>query len=634
MTSTPSTSPNAAQPSITEQQTQLPARLPFDDTQDFEDAARGLVGRRVPSAVTAADGRVVWDNDTYDFLKGEAPDTVNPSLWRQSQLVAEQGLFEVVEGIYQVRGLDLSNITFIEGSTGVIVIDPLISTETAAAALALYREHRGERPVTGVLYTHSHVDHFGGVKGVTTQEDVDSGRVPVIAPEGFTEHAVAENVYAGTAMGRRAAYMYGAALARGPQGQVGAGLGQTTSTGTVTLIPPTLIITTTGQEETVDGVRMVFQMAPNTEAPAELLIHFPDFRALCTAEDATHTLHNLLTLRGAVVRDPHVWSHAITETIDLFGEDTDVVFASHHWPTWGQERAIAFLETQRDLYGYLHDQSLRLINKGWTGSEIAEHLQLPPALENAWNTHGYYGSVSHNLKAIYQRYMGWFDGNPAHLWQHPPVEAGKRYVEFMGGADAVVTKARGSFDAGDYRWAAEVLSHVVFAEPEHSGARSLLADTLEQLGYGAENGTWRNFFLSGATELRDGTFGTPTVAAAPDIIANLSPTMLFDALAIQVDGPKAWDEKLSVDVQLTDVDERYRVRLANGVLTYSSAPQKTAADVTLTSSVPALAHLAVTGLTPEGLEQAGVQVEGDASALGRLTSVLDPGDRDFSIVTP
>ncbi|MFI5658366.1 alkyl/aryl-sulfatase [Streptomyces sp. NPDC051684] len=630
MTSTP----NAAQPSITEQQAELRARLPFDDTQDFEDAPRGLVARRVPSAVTAEDGRVVWDNDTYAFLKGEAPDTVNPSLWRQSQLVAEQGLFEVVEGIYQVRGLDLSNVTFIEGTTGVIVIDPLISTETAAAALALYREHRGERPVTGVLYTHSHVDHFGGVKGVTTQEDVDAGRVPVIAPEGFTEHAVAENVYAGTAMGRRAAYMYGAALARGPQGQVGAGLGQTASTGTVTLVPPTLIITTTGQEETVDGVRMVFQMAPNTEAPAELLIHFPDFRALCTAEDATHTLHNLLTLRGAVVRDPHVWSHAITETIDLFGDETDVVFASHHWPTWGQERAIAFLETQRDLYGYLHDQSLRLINKGWTGSEIAEHLQLPPALESSWNTHGYYGSVSHNLKAIYQRYMGWFDGNPAHLWQHPPVEAGKRYVEFMGGADAVVTKARGSFDAGDYRWAAEVLSHVVFAEPGHSAARALLADTLEQLGYGAENGTWRNFFLSGATELRDGQFGTPTVTAAPDIIANLSPAMLFDALAIQIDGPKAWDEKLSVDVQLTDVDERYRVRLTNGVLTYSSASQKTAADVTLTGTVPALAHLAVTGLTPEGLEQAGIEVEGDASALGRLTSVLDPGDLDFAIVTP
>ncbi|MFE6892120.1 alkyl/aryl-sulfatase [Streptomyces sp. NPDC057694] len=626
--------PKPAQPFITQQQAELRERLPFSDRQDFEDATRGLIARRVPSAVTAEDGRTVWDNDTYAFLRGEAPDTVNPSLWRQSQLVAEQGLFEVVEGIYQVRGLDLSNITFVEGDTGVVVIDPLISTETAAAALALYREHRGERPVTGVVYTHSHVDHFGGVKGVTTQEDVDAGRVPVIAPEGFTEHAVAENVYAGTAMGRRAAYMYGAALARGPQGAVGAGLGQTTSTGTVTLIPPTLDVTTTGQEETVDGVRMVFQMAPNTEAPAELLIHFPDFRALCTAEDATHTLHNLLTLRGAVVRDPHAWSHALTEAVDLFGEATDVAFASHHWPTWGQERVVAFLEIQRDLYGYLHDQSLRLINKGWTGTEIAEYLKLPPALENAWNTHGYYGSVSHNLKALYQRYMGWFDGNPAHLWQHPPVEAGKRYVEFMGGADAVVDKARGSFDAGDFRWTAEVLSHVVFAEPDHAAARELLADTLEQLGYGAENGTWRNFYLSGTTELREGQFGTPTVTASADIVAALTPTMLFDALSIQIDGPRAWDENLTIDVHLTDADEHYRLRLANGVLSYTAASQKTAADVTLTSTVHALSELAVTGLTPEGLDRAGVRVEGDASALRRLTAVLDPGDQNFPIVTP
>ncbi|MFB8272176.1 alkyl/aryl-sulfatase [Streptomyces sp. NPDC055955] len=626
--------PKAAQPFIVQQQAELRGRLPFSDAQDFEDATRGLVARRAPGVVTGDDGTVVWDSDTYAFLQGDAPYTVNPSLWRQSQLVAEQGLFEVVEGIYQVRGLDLSNITFIEGDSGVLVIDPLISTETASAALALYREHRGERPVTGVIYTHSHVDHFGGVKGVTTQEDVDAGRVPVIAPDGFTEHAVAENVYAGTAMGRRAAYMYGAALARGPQGQVGAGLGQTTSTGTVTLIPPTLIITTTGQKEVVDGVQMVFQMAPDTEAPAELLIHLPDFRALCTAEDATHTLHNLLTLRGAVVRDPHAWSHALTETIDLFGADTDVAFASHHWPTWGQDRVVHFLETQRDLYGYLHDQCLRLINKGWTGIEIAEHLQLPPALENAWNTHGYYGSVSHNLKAIYQRYMGWFDGNPAHLWQHPPLEAGKRYVEFMGGADAVVDKARGSFEAGDFRWAAEVLNHVVFAQPDHAAARELLADTYEQLGYGAENGTWRNFYLSGTTELREGQFGTPTVTASPDIIAHLTPTMLFDAIAIQIDGPRAWEEKLSIEIHLTDVDERYRLRLNNGVLSYTAASQNTPADAALTTTVRALSALAVEGLTPQGLERAGVQVEGDASVLSRLAAMLDPGDQNFPIVTP
>ncbi|MFB4420005.1 alkyl/aryl-sulfatase [Streptomyces sp. QL37] len=628
------TTPKPAQPFIAQQHAELRRRFPFSDAQDFDDATRGLIGRREPNAVTAEDGTTLWDNDTYAFLDGDAPDTVNPSLWRQSQLVSTQGLFEVVEGIYQVRGFDLSNVTFVEGATGVVVIDPLLSKETAAAAIALYREHRGDRQVTGVVYTHSHVDHFGGVKGVTTQEDVDAGRVPVLAPAGFTHHAVAENVYAGTAMGRRAAYMYGAALARGPQGQVGAGLGQTTSTGTITLIPPTVDITKTGQEEVVDGVRMVFQMAPDTEAPSEMLIYFPDLKALCAAEDATHTLHNLLTLRGAVVRDPHAWSHYLTESIDLFGDRTDVVFASHHWPTWGQDRAVHYLSIQRDLYGYLHDQSLRLINKGWTGTEIAEHLQLPPALENAWSTHGYYGSVSHNLKAVYQRYMGWFDGNPAHLWQHTPVEAGKRYVEFMGGADAVVDKARGSFDEGDVRWAAEVLSHVVFAQPDHTAARELLADTYEQLGYGSENGTWRNFYLSGATELRQGQFGTPTVAASPDIIANLTPPMLFDAIAIQIDGPKAWGDTLTIDVHITDSGERYRLRLANGVLTYSAAAQKGTADVTLRTAARALPALALGGLSAERLAEAGIQVDGDASVLGRLAAVLDAGDQDFPIVTP
>ncbi|MFG2536512.1 alkyl/aryl-sulfatase [Streptomyces sp. NPDC048511] len=628
------TTPKPAQPSIAQQQAEIRQRFPFSDTQDFDDANRGLVGRREPNAVTAEDGTTLWDNDTYAFLEGDAPDTVNPSLWRQSQLVATQGLFEVVEGIYQVRGFDLSNVTFVEGTAGVVVIDPLLSEETAAAALALYREHRGDRQVTGVIYTHSHVDHFGGVKGVTTQEDVDAGRVPVLAPVGFIHHAVSENVYAGTAMGRRAAYMYGAALARGPQGQVGAGLGQTTSTGTITLIPPTVDITETGQEEVVDGVRMIFQMAPDSEAPSEMLIYFPDFRALCAAEDATHTLHNLLTLRGAVVRDPHAWSHYLTESIDLFGDRTDVVFASHHWPTWGQDRAVRYLGIQRDLYGYLHDQTLRLINKGWTGTEIAEHLPLPPALENAWSTHGYYGSVSHNLKAVYQRYMGWFDGNPAHLWQHTPVEAGKRYVAFMGGADAVVDKARGSFGEGDFRWAAEVLSHVVFAQPDHAAARELLADTYEQLGYGSENGTWRNFYLSGATELRQGQFGTPTVAASPDVIANLTPPMLFDAIAVQIDGPKAWGETLSIDVHLTDSGERYRLRLTNGVLTYSAAPQKGTADVTLRTDARSLPALALGSLSPERLTEAGIQVEGDASVLGRLAAVLDAGDQDFPIVTP
>jgi len=626
--------PRPASPTVARQQQEIRERLPFDDTQDFDDASRGLIARRTPGTVTADDGRVVWDADSYAFLDGDAPDTVNPSLWRQSRLVVEQGLFEVVPGIYQVRGFDLSNITFVEGDTGVVVIDPLISTETAAAALELYREHRGDRPVTGVIYTHSHVDHFGGVKGVTTQEDVDAGRVVVLGPAGFTEHAVSENVYAGTAMGRRAGYMYGAALARGPQGQVGAGLGQTTSTGTVTLIRPTLDITTTGQEETVDGVRIVFQMAPDTEAPAEMLFYFPDHRALCAAEDATHTQHNLLTLRGAVVRDPNSWSRYLTETIDLFGQDLEVVFSSHHWPTWGQERAVTFLENQRDLYAYLHDQTLRMLNQGLTGPEIAEQIQLPPVLENAWNARGYYGSVSHNVKAIYQRYMGWFDGNPAHLWEHPPVERARRYVALGGGADAVVSIAREAYDGGDFRWAAELANHVVFARPDHAAARELLADTYEQLGYGSENGTWRNFYLSGATELREGQFGTPTTTAAPDVISNLTPQMLFDALAVRVDGPRAWDESLTIDVVLTDVDSRYRLRLRYGALTYSTSAQRGAADATLTGTQGALPVLAGGTVTSEALTAAGMEVTGDESVIGRLAAVLDDGDPDFAIVTP
>lgn len=627
--------PKSASPTIAAQQADLLDRLPFTATQDFDDANRGLIAP-LAGPVTDAAGTVVWDNSTYDFLaeSAAAPDTVNPSLWRQSRLVATGGLFEVVPGVYQVRGMDLSNTSIIEGDEGVIVIDTLLTHETGAAAWALYREHRGDRPVKAVVYTHSHIDHFGGVRGFVDEADVDSGAVKIFAPEGFTEHAVAENVYAGTAMARRAGYMYGAALARGPRGQVGAGLGQTTSTGTVTLIPPTDLVSSTGHEVTVDGVRMVFQMAPHTEAPAEMLIYLPDFKALCTAEDATHNLHNLLTLRGAVVRDPHGWAGYLTESIDLFGDDVEVAFASHHWPTWGNERVVTFLSEQRDLYAYLHDQTLRLLNKGFTGPEIAEQIVLPPALENAWNTHGYYGSVSHNVKAIYQRYLGWFDGNPAHLWEHPPVEKATRYVDFMGGADAVVEKARGAFETGDYRWVAEVVNHVVFAEPDHAAARELLADTYEQLGYGSENGTWRDFYLSGTTELRDGRFGTPTTTDAPDLIGQLTPEMLFDAIAIQVNGPAAFDEKLSIDVILTDTDTRYRLRLANGVLTYSSAAQKGRADVTLTTTRRALPALALGTVSPDHLADAGIELSGDASVLGRLVAVLDPGDPDFAIVTP
>jgi alkyl sulfatase BDS1-like metallo-beta-lactamase superfamily hydrolase len=600
--------------------------LPFDDTADFEDAMRGRIGRLEPCVVKADDGRTVWDNSSYAFLEGEAPDTANPSLWRQSQLAAIDGLFEVVPGVYQVRGLDLSNISFIEGHTGVLVIDPLISTETAAAALALYREHRGDRPVVGVIYTHSHVDHFGGVKGVTSQEDVDAGRCVVIAPEHLVAHAVDENVYAGTAMGRRAGYMYGAALERDARGQIGAGLGQTTSTGNVTLIVPTDSITATGEIREVDGIRMEFQLTPGTEAPAEMNVLFPDRKALCMAENATHTLHNILTLRGALVRDPRIWSRYLTEAIDRFGDRMDVVFASHHWPTWGRERAVEYLALQRDLYAYLHDQTLRMLNSGLTGSEIGESITLPPALENAWHARGYYGSVSHNVKAIYQRYMGWYDGNPAHLWQHTPTEAGRRYVEAMGGADAVVAIARTAFDAADYRWAAELLNHVLFAQPGHRAAKALQADTFEQLGFGAENGTWRSAYLAGATELRTGNFGTPTQTASPDLLSALSPGQVFDAIAIRVNGPKAWHESLSIGVELTDADESYRLDLRNGVLVHRAASAD-GADLVL--RLPKVALVGLLAGKTDGMETAG-----DTGVLERLLGVLEAPDPDFDIVTP
>ena len=604
--------------------------LPFGDARDFADADRGFIAKQEPCVITAADGRVVWDNDVYAFLTGDAPTSVHPSLWRQSTLVAKQGLYEVVPGIYQIRGFDLSNMTVIEGDTGIIVIDPLVSTEVAAAALALYRQHRGDRAVRAVIYTHSHVDHFGGVLGVTSQEDVDAGKVAVIAPEGFTEHAVQENVYAGTAMARRAGYMYGAALDRGPQGQVGCGLGQTPSTGEVAIIVPTLDIRETGEKHTVDGVEIEFQMAPGTEAPAEMHFYFPRFRALCMAENATHNLHNLLTLRGALVRDPHGWAGYLTEAIDTFADRADVVFASHHWPTWGKEQIVEFLSLQRDLYAYLHDQTLRQLNQGYTGIEIAETFAMPPALERAWHAHGYYGSVSHNVKAVYQRYMGWFDGNPARLWPHPPEAIGPRYVAAMGGLDRVVELAKAAFDEGDFRWAATLLDHAVFTDENHGAARQLYADTLEQLAYGSETATWRNFFLAGATELRDGNFGTPTQAASPSMMGQLTPEQMFDVLAISVNGPRAWDLDLAIDVTFGGQDN-YRLTLRNGVLVYRKVP---ADEDTAHATLRLDSKLRLISLLGGDVDSPGLQITGDAAALESLTSVLDRPAPAFNIVTP
>ncbi|NUP77499.1 MAG: MBL fold metallo-hydrolase [Nonomuraea sp.] len=598
------------------------ADLPFHDRADFDAADRGFLAALSPAVVRTADGRLVWDNDSYAFLDQECPDTAHPSLWRQGQLCAKQGLYEVTDGVYQVRGLDLSNMTLIEGDTGVIVIDPLLSTECAAAALKLYRDQRGDRPVTAVIYTHSHADHFGGVRGVT------DGSVPILAPAGFMEHAVAENVYAGTAMNRRATYMYGPALDRSPEGQIGCGLGMTTSTGTVSLIPPTKDITHTGQEETLDGVRLVFQLTPGTEAPSEMNFLIPDRRALCMAENATHNQHNILTLRGAVVRDTRTWARYLTEAITLFADEADVAFASHHWPTWGRENIVTFLSQQRDMYAYMHDQTLRMMNKGMTGTEIAEAMRMPPALEQAWNTHGYYGSVSHNVKAIYQRYLGWFDGNPAHLWEHPPVEQARRYVECMGGREGVLSYARRYMDDGDLRFAATLLNHAVFADDTDSRARSMLAEVYTRLGHGSENGTWRNFYLVGAMELAGDVVPANLDTTSPEMLDALTLDQIFDSLAIRVDGPRAWNESLSIDWQLTDANQRHRTTLSNGALVQQSDPPPQPVDLTLMLTRPRLLGL----LAGEAAD--GIQHEGDMNVLSRLTAVLDDPVPAFAIVTP
>jgi alkyl sulfatase BDS1-like metallo-beta-lactamase superfamily hydrolase len=595
----------------------------FADRTDFENANRGLVARLEPGMVKAADGRVVYDADAFTrTMAGDCPETVHPSLWRQSQLTAVQGLFEVTEGIYQLRGIDLSNMTVVEGQAGVIVIDPAVSDEVSAAGLALYRAHRGGRPVTAVIYTHSHIDHFGGVLGV-----VDAGTsVPIVAPAHFLEHAVSENVYAGVAMLRRGVYHTGGGLPVSATGQIGAGLGPGTSAGTVGLLAPTVDITHTGQEETLDGVRIVFQMTPGTEAPAEINFLFPEKRALCLAENVTHNLHNILTLRGAEVRDARIWSRYIAEAIELFADQTDVAFASHHWPTWGTGNVVKLMTDQRDMYAYLHDQTLRLLNQGYTGAEMAEMMELPPALDAAWHTHGYYGSVSHNVKAIYQRYLGWYDGNPAHLWQHPPEAAAARYVQAIGGLDATVAKAKEFAGSGDLRFAAELASHAVFADPSSQAARALLADVLTRLGYGSENATWRNNFLTAAQELA-GTIALAPVSAA-GMASALTITQLFDSLAIRIDGKRAWDARVSVRWHFTDSGEIYRMELSNGALIHYPTSRTDAADLVITLTRPQL--LAMLG----GTGTDGVRFDGDPKILATITALTDQPDPAFAIVTP
>lgn len=612
--------------------------LPFNDRSDFEDAQRNLIAKPDTLTINGADGNAVWDLEPYKaFISDDkpAPDTVNPSLWRNAQLCMNYGLYKVVDRIYQVRGYDLSNITFIQGDTGWIVFDTLISPETAKAALDLANQHLGERPIVAVVHSHSHTDHYGGVRGIIAQADVDSGTVKVIAPANFVEDVVDENVIAGNAMSRRAVYMYGALLPRDAQGGVNAGLGQTISTGKPSLVIPTEIISTTGTKLTVDGVEMVFQMTPGTEAPTEMNTFFPQFKAMWMAENTTNTMHNLLTLRGAQVRNPLIWAAFIDETIRLYGPQTEVKFQSHHWPMWGNAKIIDYFKRQRDLYKYTHDQSVRLMNHGYIGSEIAEEITLPPELDTFWPGRGYYGTLRHNSRAVYQRYMGWYDSNPSDLDDLPPADAATKYIEYMGGESAVLRKAKGDFDSGNYRWAAMVLKHVVFANPDSVDGKNLLADCYEQLGYQAESGPWRSEYLQGAAELRN---GVPDIAAtdtaSPDTIRAMPPEKLFDYLGVRLNGPKAAGKKITLNMKITDLNKEYGLTVENAVLNYAPEPVA-GADANLTLTKATLDDIELKNVTlEEAIATKRITIGGNRGAFDQFMGLLDTFPFWFNIVTP
>lgn len=612
-------------------------KLPFADKTDFTNAHKGFIAPLPSAVIKGPKGNVIWDPAKYSFIKEneKAPDTVNPSLWRQSQLINISGLYQVTDGVYQIRNLDLSNMTIIEGKKGITIIDPLLSEEPAREAINLYYKHRGKRPVVAVLFTHSHVDHYGGIRGVVDEADVQSGKVKLYAPEGFMKEAVSENIMAGTAMSRRASYMYGNLLPPSEKGQVGAGLGTTTSAGTVTLIPPTVYITHTGQEEVIDGLTYDFMMAPGSEAPSEMLWYVKEKKMIEAAEDVTHTLHNTYSLRGAKIRDPLAWSKYINAAIERWGNDAQVIIAQHHWPTWGNDNILKLMKGQRDMYRYINDQTLRMANLGLTRDEIAENFKLPETLEKTWASRGYYGSVSHNVKATYVYYLGWFDGNPATLDELAPEAAAKKYVEYMGGADNILEKAQEDYAKGNYRWVAQITSKVVFADPKNTKARNLEADALEQLGYQAEAGPWRNFYLTGAQELRNGVKALPTPnTASPDTVRAMTPEMFFDYLGVHINGPKAANAHLMLNFDFGDQGQ-YKVELENGVLNHTANSQAKNADATIKLSRDTLNRII---LKQETLKQAkgngDIKITGNAEKLDELVSYMDTFNFWFNIVTP
>ena len=611
--------------------------LPFADRADFDDAKRGFIATLPDGVIAGPGGRAAFDTKPYAFLqKDEVPATVNPSLWRQAQLNAVNGLFKVTERVYQVRGLDIANMTVIEGDTGLILIDPLLSNETAKAALDLYLQNRPAKPVAAVIYTHSHADHFGGAKGVMSAEDAASGKVKVIAPDKFMEHAVAENVIAGNAMSRRAQYQFGSALPVGDRAQIDTGLGKALSKGTISLIPPNDVIKQAYETRAVDGVEIEFHLVPGSEAPSEMIMYFPQFKVLNMAEDATHTMHNLYTIRGAEIRDGRLWSRYIGDAIERYGDKTDAVIAQHHWPIWGNDRIVAFLKKQRDLYKFIHDQSVRLLNHGLTSTEIAEKLQLPASLANDWASRGYYGTLSHNAKAVYQFYLGWYDANPADLNPLPRAESARKQVEYMGGADAVLKRARDDYRAGQYRWVASVASQLVFADPANKDARELGADALEQLGYQSEAATWRNAYLLGAAELRN---GVPAVqggsTANAELLKGVSIDLAFDFLGVRLNAGKAEGKHIVLNWTFTDLNQTYVMNLENSALTHRAGPLSDTADASVKLTRAALDAITLKQRTFMGSIATGdVSISGNPMKLGELFGLLDEFSPGFEIVEP
>lgn len=622
-----------AMPATQAANAQVAQALNFDDRQDFEDAAHGLIAK--PSGkLTGAGGAVLADYDAFSFLHGSAPPTVNPSLWRHAQLNAEIGLFKVTDGIYQLRGFDIANMSLIEGKSGWIVVDPLTARESAAAAIAFARQHLGDKPVSAIIFTHSHIDHFGGVLGVVSAQDAAARKLPIVAPEGFMEEATSENVLVGTAMGRRSAFQFGKDLERSARGFVDSGLGKGVVYGTPGILPPTQLVTQDTQELTLDGVRFVFHNVPATEAPAEMTFEIPDLSAYCGAEIVTQTMHNLLPVRGAKVRDSLRWSNDLDQALGRLG-GIEVYFASHTWPVWGHDRIVDFITLQRDVYRYTHDQTVRLINAGYTANEIADLVQLPKSLASHFGLRGYYGDLRHNVRAVYQYYMGIYDGNPAHLDALPPETTAPRYVEAMGGADKVIAAARSAYDAGDYRWASELLNQVMFAEPDHAGAKELLAQVYEQMGYMAEAATWRNSYLTAAAELRKGPPTQGIVKAGfIDLLMNTPIERFLDAMAASLNGPNADGVNLKINLVLTDAKQSYVLWIENAVLHHKTAPPASDANATLSlTKAFFIRMIAGTANAKDLLLSDEVKVTGSRIDLARFFGLLDKAPGTFAIVT-